>query len=86
MNPDKLEHSSLAELLAMLPQGGYSFRTGSGGWIHGVVEQTWDDDPESIDREDLLIFLRRHLNFLQGQRESNDDGDDCVVIDSAAEA
>jgi len=83
MNPDKLEHLSLEELLAALPQGGYSFRTQSGVWIHGAVEQTWDGDPRDIDRADVITFLHRHLKFLQGGRES---GDDCVVIDDSPNA
>lgn len=82
MNPDELEQLSLEELLALLPQGGYSFRTRSGGWIGGVVEQTWDDDPRDIDRDDVLTFLHRHLAFLRGERQSDQDGDDCVVIDN----
>jgi hypothetical protein len=81
MNPTDLDHLSLEELLAILPQGGYSFKTTSGGWIHGAVEQTWDDDPRNIDREDVLVFLRRHLAFLLGQRRPDQNGDDCVVID-----
>lgn len=80
MNPEELDQLSLEELLAILPQGGYSFRTKSGGWIHGVVEQTWDDDPREIDRDDVLTFLHRHLEFLQGERKSDQNGDDCVVI------
>ena len=80
MTPTDLEQLSLEELLAILPQGGYSFKTRSGGWIHGAVEQNWDDDPQ-IDREDVLIFLHRHLAFLQGERKPDQDGDDCVAID-----
>jgi hypothetical protein len=45
------------------------------------VEQTWDDDPRDIDREDVLVFLRRHLAFLEGERTPDQNGEDCVVID-----
>lgn len=75
-----LNELSLEELLALLPQGGYSFRTASGDWIHGAVEQTWDDDPRDIDRKDVLIFLHRHLAFLRGERKPDQNGDDCVVV------
>ena len=54
MNIDELNQLSLEELLASLPQGGYSFQTKSGDWIHGAVEQTWDGDPQDIDRDDSL--------------------------------
>ena len=81
MNIGDLEQRSLDELLGMLPQGGYTFRTGSGGWMQGAVEQTWDGDPRTIDRDDVLVFLRRHLAFLSGERRSEQDGDDCVVVD-----
>jgi hypothetical protein len=83
MNMAEIEKLSIEELLAILPQGGYNFRTKSGEWIHGAVEQTWDDDPRDIDREDVLIFLRRHLAFLKGERKPEQDGDDCVVIDDS---
>lgn len=85
MNPDELDRHSTEELLAILPQGGYSFRTTSGGWIHGAVEQTWDGDPGTIDREDLILFLKRHLAFLRGERKASDDGDDCVLVDPSSE-
>jgi len=81
MNIDQIDQLSLEELLAILPQGGYSFRTKSGGWIRGVVEQTWDDDPRNIDREDVVSFLHRHLAFLKGERDLGQNGDDCVAID-----
>ena len=81
MNIDELNQLSLEEILANLPQGGYSFQTKSGDWIHGAVEQTWDGDPHGIDRDDVITFLHRHLKFLQGERKSDADGDDCVVID-----
>lgn len=80
MNTSEFEQLSLEELLALLPQGGYSFRTVSGQWIHGAVEQTWDDDPRNIDRQDVLTFLHRHFAFLQGERKPGQNGDDCVVI------
>ena len=83
MNVEEIDHLSLKELLALLPQGGYRFRTKSGGWIHGAVEQTWDDDPRDIDRDDVITFLRRHLAFLRGERKPDEDGDDCVVIDDS---
>jgi hypothetical protein len=54
----------------------YSFQTKSGDWIHGAVEQTWDGDPQDIDRDDVITFLHRHLKFLQGERKP-----DAVVID-----
>jgi hypothetical protein len=80
MIPTDLDDFTLEELLALLPQGGYSFKKTSGEWIHGAVEQTWDDDPRDIDRKDVLVFLHRHLAFLQGERKPDQDGDDCVVI------
>lgn len=80
MIPSNLNDLPLEELLALLPQGGYSFRTTGGDWLHGVVEQTWDGDPHAIDREDVLIFLRRHHAFLEAGRNLGQDGDDCVVI------
>ena len=81
MNIDEVDQLSLEELLASLPQGGYSFQTKYGDWIHGAVEQTWDGDPHDIDRDDVITFLHRHLKFLQGERKPDADGDDCVVID-----
>lgn len=84
MNPSEFDQLSLEQLLALLPQAGYSFRTTSGGWIHGTVEQIWDGDPDSIDREDVLTFLRRHYDFLQGKRQPDQNGDNCVVIDDPA--
>ena len=84
MNLSEFDQLSLDELLALLPQAGYSFRTASGGWIHGAVEQTWDGDPQSIDREDVLTFLRRHYAFLHGDRQPDQNGDDCVVINDSA--
>lgn len=81
MNLDPLDQLSLEALLALLPQGGYRFRTKSGGWIHGAVEQTWDDDPRTIDRDDVLSFLNRHFAFLSGDRKPDQNGDDCVVIE-----
>lgn len=80
MIPSNLNDLPLEDLLALLPQGGYSFRTNNGDWLHGAVEQTWDGDPHDIDRKDVLIFLHRHLEFLQGERNPGQDGDDCVVI------
>ncbi len=47
------------------------------------MEQTWDGDPRDIDREDVLVFLRRHLAFLKGERDLDQNGDDCVVINDA---
>lgn len=85
MNPTDLDQLSLEELLGILPQGGYSFRTTSGGWVHGAVEQTWDDDPQDIDREDVITFLRRHLAFLEGARKPDQNGDDCVVVSDPAD-
>lgn len=81
MNFKEIDRLSLEELLAMLPQGGYRFRTTSGKWMEGVVEQTWEGDPREIDRADVLVFLNRHLAFLRGERAPDEDGDDCVVID-----
>ena len=81
MNIDDFDQLSLEELLSHLPQGGYSFQTKSGEWIHGAVAQTWDSDPHNIDRDDVIAFLHRHLKFLQGERDLDQDGDDCVVID-----
>ena len=43
MNIEDIEHLSLEELLAILPQGGYSFKTKSGVWSRGAVEQTFAD-------------------------------------------
>lgn len=81
MNIEDIEQLSLEELLAILPQGGYRFRTTSGGWVHGAVEQTWDGDPRDIDRADVLTFLYRHIAFLKGERDLDQNGNDCVVID-----
>ena len=85
MAQDDIDQFSLEELLAILPQGGYSFRTKSGGWIHGAVEQTWDDDPRGIDRQDVLVFLQRHLAFLRGERKPDQNGDDCVVVNDPSD-
>lgn len=80
MIPSNLNDLPLEDLLALLPQGGYSFSTKNGDWRHGTVEQTWDGDPSEIDRKDVLVFLQRHRAFLQGEQNPDQDGDDCVVI------